>query len=455
MDIITYAVLKNKIGTVEGEISDLQAYIGYTDPDIYGLEVDFENNRFIRLAGAVGKSGGADFDSIRPWGGRRRCNLTDDGVVVAYYGDPAFATGGSLTQAVTVDGVTYPIGTAVQVMVEQPKFYYRVVPLKVDPIDGGAHGYALRHARYYISATPKVGFKIHPAFVRAGNENDYIYLSAFEGCVYDVSAAAYILDDAQIADFTATTGDKLSSIANAKPASGLTQNLSLVNMRTLAHNRGIGWEQIYATTISASQILMAVEYAMFDMQSAIGLGVTDKGESSDNNAEITGATITLGNKSGEAATGNDQKLVSYRGEENLWGNMWKMVDGLKIKFPDSFGAGDFGRVYVADHDFAEDHYYDTGLYPPYSANSYIRYFGYSPKYDYLFIPSVIGGNSSLPVGDTLYSMTSGDRASYIGGRWVSQTRPGPFALTTQYASNYKARYLNGRLVYIPSAKLEI
>ncbi|MCM1168289.1 MAG: hypothetical protein NC401_20070 [Ruminococcus sp.] len=100
-------------------------------------------------------------------------------------------------------------------MVEQPKFYYRVVPLKTEKIDG-ADGYHLRRARYYISDTPKAGFKVHPAFVRNGIEIDRIYLSAFDGCIYDVSVGAYLLEDEQAADFD---NDMLSSIAGAKPCS--------------------------------------------------------------------------------------------------------------------------------------------------------------------------------------------------------------------------------------------
>src|SRR5690606_41455783 len=60
--------------------SDL-AYVDIYDSDlisdVYGVEIDFVNNKFTRLAGAVGKTPGADFDSINAFGGRRRCNLAD------------------------------------------------------------------------------------------------------------------------------------------------------------------------------------------------------------------------------------------------------------------------------------------------------------------------------------------------------------------------------------------
>ena len=112
---------------IANEIVDIESYIGYididgyVDIDIYGVEVDYENKTFVRLAGAVGKTPGADFDSIKAFGGRKRCILTDDGVVLAYYGEPGYVETGKLTQAITKNGVTYPVGTPVQVMVEHMK----------------------------------------------------------------------------------------------------------------------------------------------------------------------------------------------------------------------------------------------------------------------------------------------------------------------------------------------
>lgn len=113
---------------LSNEVEDIKAYIGYTDEDIAGLCVDYENKTFTRLAGAVGLSQGADFDKFTMYGGRKRCNVLDDGTITAYYGDKNYAEDGS-------NG---------QVMVFQPKFYYKVVPLKLEktPIQASATIYA-------------------------------------------------------------------------------------------------------------------------------------------------------------------------------------------------------------------------------------------------------------------------------------------------------------------------
>ena len=173
--------------------------------------MDFENKKFTRLAGAVNRSAGSGFDGINAFGGRKRCNLTNDGRVAAYYGEAGFSTTGKLTQAVDRNPVgtespdenlKFSAGTIVQVMVEQPKFYYKVVPLKTEKRTKGA---ITRKIRYYVSDTPKAGFKLHPAFIVNGQENDVAYLAAFEGSLWDASASAYILDDSQVADFAADT----------------------------------------------------------------------------------------------------------------------------------------------------------------------------------------------------------------------------------------------------------
>lgn len=455
-----YATVED-ISAMEAEIADLRAYVGYTDGDIYGVEVDFANKKFTRLAGAVGMAGGEPFDKVRAMGGRKRCNLTDDGVVVAYQGDPAFSSSGVLTQAATVGDTTYPVGTKVQVMVEQPKFYYKVVPMVLERTsDTADQGWKTRKVRYYISDTPKAGFKVHPQFICNGKENDYIYKSAYEGCLWDKSAAAYIMDDAQVADFA---NDMLSSIANAQPASGKTQNLTRANTRKLAQNRGHGWEQQYAAVLAGTQLLMLIEYGNFNSQNNIGAGVTNKPwlEDGVNYSELTGATVNLGNASGAVTNANGYNVVSYRGEENLWGNIWKWEDGLNIKNPSTFAAddGQVGVLYAADHGFADDTgaapYEDTGIRVPYVSWSYISAFGYSEAYDWLFVGVEGKGNSSVPVGDCVQNVNPGWRVAISGAAWDSGAGAGVFCLTLDISAGSRTRYLSGRSVYIPSRKKEL
>lgn len=434
------------INALQAEITDIQSYIGYTDADIYGVEVDFKNKKFTRLAGAVGKTPGDAFDAIKAFGGRRRCNVTDAGKVIAYYGDAGYSETGALTSTINIGDNNYPVGTKVQVMVEQPKFYYKVVPLELEKIQGGK-GFHMRKARYYVSDTMKAGFKLHPAFIKDGKEKNFIYLSAYEGCTYDTSASAYKLNDAQDVDWT---NDVLASIANAKPTSGLTQSGATRNgFRTIAAKRGAWWSQQTIQSVAATQILFLVEYASFNIQKKLGAGVTTKTDDSQTSmTEITGATTTLGNKSGQVINTNGYSVVSYRGEENLFGNLWKLIDGINIY---NYGKG---SVYIADHDFKDDSnvapYADAEI-TICDSDGYVSAFAYNEDFDWLFIASEVLGNSSLPVGDYFWQNKdhNGYGVALFGGYWSSNSGAGAFYWSMYSGSNYRYRDVGSRLLYVP------
>lgn len=440
---------------LEKEISDLKAYIGYTDSDIYGVEVDFKNKKFTRLAGAVNRTPGEGFNGIKAFGGRRRCNLTIDGRVAAYYGEAGFSTTGKLTQAVDRNPVGIEIpdtslqfasGTVVQVMVEQPIFYYKVVPLEIEKKHKGG---ITRKVRYYVSDIPKAGFKPHPAFIENGNENEKIYLAAFEGSLYDTSIGRHILDDSQVID---PANDILCSIANVKPLSGVNQNATRANVRKLAQKPG--WEQTYAATASVSQMLMLIEYATFNMQSAIGNGTVAKtDDGSTSMTENTGASMNLGNASGVVTNVNGIQIVSYRGEENFWGNIWTWVDGINAYIDSTTHEG---TIYIADHDFADNTgigaYEDAGIVVA-LGNGYVSAFCYSEKYDWLFMPGELLGNSALPVGDYFWNSSTGWKAATLGGFWTSDTSAGAFYWYLDYSPDTHRRAIGGRLVYVPSKKV--
>ena len=122
-----------QIVNLQEQIDDVKSFVGYESSDVYGVEIDFPNRRFTRIAGAENLTAGADFDKLNPWGGRKRCILSDDGTVLAYRGETGYTEAGATTVELkkTVDGAekTYASGTKVQVMVEQPVFYVKAVPV--------------------------------------------------------------------------------------------------------------------------------------------------------------------------------------------------------------------------------------------------------------------------------------------------------------------------------------
>jgi hypothetical protein len=73
------------------------------------------------------------------------------------------------------------------------------------------------------------------------------------------------------------------------------------------------------------------------------------------------------------------------------------------------------------------------------------------EFDWLLIPSEVGGTSALPVGDYNYvsSNLNGYRIAPLGGRWNSGACAGGFDWSCYYGPGGRTRVLGGRLVSIP------
>lgn len=434
-------------------VTDIRAYLGMIETeDVLGITMDYKNKTCTRIAGAKNLTAGADFDKFSMYGGRKRCNVSDGGTINAYYGDEGYTEDGS-------NG---------QVMVYQPKFYYLVCPLEYDRQETG-YGYHLRKANYYVSETQRAGFKLHPAFYdKNGNEVDYILMSAYEGCIYDTSANAYLKNDEQVMD---ASKDKFSSIAGARPASGVSQNLTRPNIEQMAKNRGEGWHSFGIKTASMEQLLMIVEMGMMNLQTAIGQGVvnlpwTTGSDTTSSYAGATGSTASLGNGTGRATktttyeggkatdyTVDGKTSICYRGVENFLGNIWKFAYGVNI-----WGNGKMagGMPYIcSDFNYAEgkntDNYEGAGFTVT-KANGYISAMGYSTKYDWLFMASECLGNSSLPVGDYTYitENLNGYRVARLGGGWDGGSSAGGFSWVLAGGVGGRSRGIGGRLVYVPT-----
>lgn len=441
-----------QIVNLQEQIDDVRTFVGYEQDDVYGVEVDFANKRFTRLAGAENMTAGADFSALNPWGGRKRCIVANDGTVLAYRGDTGYTEAGAITQAITVGDTEYPSGTKVQVMVEQPIFYIKAVPVKAKAATSGK-GKQYVKGRFYISPTPKVGFTAPKAFEdNNGILQDKIYLAAYEGSIYDTSANAYLKADEQVADFAA---DLLCSIAGAKPASGKTQNLTRANVRKLCNNRGAGWQSHNIFALSVTQWLIMVEYASMDCQSKIGKGVcnfTDDG--SNNMAVVTGATAGLGNGSGIPDGGEDGKCsVSYRGEENLWGNIWTWLDLINIL---AKGVNE-AYIHKAGSTVADDTvsgYENFGAQLSHS-NGYQSAYGISEEYPELLLPTESAGSSNLLAGDYYWQnyTYNGFLVALLGGRWDSGSYCGAWYLNVLHTSSDRGRDVGGRLLYVPQTKV--
>jgi len=366
----------------------------------------------------------SDFDNKYPFAGMRRCNYDmSTEKVLRYYGHENF---------------TDTPAQGVEVMVEIPKFYYQTQTVSNGVI-------------WLVSEYKREGFSVYPAFIRDGVEKDKIYISAYEGAVYDTSTSSYITGQTSANDGTAEpisniADGLLRSVAGQQP----TSDHDITEYRTMATQNG--GTQYDALSHWALAYLKIIEYATLNLQTVFD-GVVDYDSGTGNHAQNTGHTSVLGNQSGEVdvpaengATGaTSQKAFSYRGVENVYGNIWKWLDGINLS-----PSGDIGGVYIADHSFESDTfvapYERVGAYPADTGNGYMDDVMINDLIDYGFVPSSTTGSSSTGFADYTYKSTSTNRVSRVGGRWTGGGDAGAFILYLLGSSAYSDRTIGARLL---------
>ena len=388
--------------------------------NVYGFEQNWDTDTITRLEGANGLNS-SDFNNIHPWSNMRRCNQADDRTINAYYGDPTYVEDGS-------NG---------QVMVEIPKFWYRVEHLTVN---------GEQITRWYVTNEPKSGFKVHPAFIREGKERSFIYVAAFEGTLYDNSAENYVGDGVTY-DYS---DDKLASVAGLQPISGDTDHLDILEARQLAMNRGNGWGQRDALATWAVNLLIYTEYANFNSQSVLSEGILNLDSGSGNQSQNTGHTSSLGNDSGEVvltelengATGATETYpFSYRGIENWYGNIWEFIDGLVIKDDGYYYESDFSKW---NSDGSGYTHIQTS---PITSDGYIDVIAHYNNFDFSFIGESTSGGSTSYLSDYQWSHDSGEvNIARGGGHWYHGSLGGVGYLRLDSAVGDSPRYISARLL---------
>ena len=393
----------------------------YQAKQAVGLDINYQEKSFIRTQDAVSYESGSDFDAYPMYGGRMRCNVADNGVITAFYGDANYKED----------------GTNGQVMVYQPKFYYQRFPLKVD---NAVKGQIIRRESILISAVEQSGFKLHPLF-DAGNgaSYDYVLLPAYEGTVIS---------------------NKLYSIAGFQPST----NITIETAENYANVRGDGWHIMNMQAISANQMLEMIEFGSMNGQTSLEDGVSNLPLTPNVNCSaVTGSTSTLGNATGHAEStiskndGTDvtnttagTRAITYRGMENPWGNVWQMIGDTIIK---GDGTSQGGQPHILNHSTNEYEYVGFNLPAIYG---WISAMGYGDvKYDWVLLPIECAStaNSLLPVGDNLWTVSgvSEDKIIAVGGTYEYKESDGPFYYAADRNVAESARHNYGaRLMYIPT-----
>ena len=423
----------------------------YATVTTYTRNIDFNNNT-TSLAG--------DPQTSKVYSNITRCTVQDDGTVTSYFGDDNYTEDGSIGQ----------------VMVRVPKFYYKMTPITLEAVDSSNPdlGNHIRVGEWSISDVPRPGYKLHPAFINEnGDEVDCFYMSAFESSIYNSTTSTYYTEDDQvIGSGTAASNYLLSSIANVRPCSGSSQNLTRTNCEIMANNRGTGWHSCTYTQIAAVQMLIVVEHGA-NSQSAIANGVAfgSDPDASKNCAVFTGSTT--GNTTGRATesipynyyttepqpdkwTATNRTSCNWRGLENLWGNIWAHIMGVTVR---GDGSQRGGIPYVCtDFNFSEptlttfpSNYVSPGFTIT-NTSGYIKAFGYGdPQYDWMFFGSDTGTTASINDYHYITANLNGNRTAFLGGFWSHSAAAGLFYWYVYNAVGTRNRYIGARLCYMPQA----
>jgi hypothetical protein len=346
----------------------------------------------------------------------RRVNVNDAGIITAV------CTSSS-------GGCGYDdYGSNGQVMVLVPAFYYytdvgtgantgnvawwisNALGDVITTIDGGTHT---------ITQSD-----LHPAFIVDGVAKPYALIGAYDGYV---------------------SSSKLYSYAGVTPSAA-----TKTNFRTYAEARGVGWELSTVQQIGAMQMLETIEVATLNSSTAIGYG----------NATLvslvnTGYTATAGTQpSGNATygtTANSTTPMSYRGVENLWGNLYHFVEGIRTDASNN--------VYIAPQTNLHT-YSDLGSTPssPYatissamttSVGAYATGLCTAVGASWAILTNAASGGASATYFCDEYTYSTGSNVFAHGGYYNQSVNQPGVNCWCGTPTSYNPAFFGARIAYLP------
>lgn len=354
------------------------------------------------------------FDRMSPWNQLARC-VVNPNHTVAYYLDPNnsnYKMDGTPVDWEEVEALGQ------NVMVQIPKSYSCkkkidygfIFGVSSDPVDTD-----------YISRDEWI---IDYAFYRdrekfcddtSANpvEVDYRYIGAFHGWIDEKG--------------------RLRSLPNKLPRT----NITISTARNAAKQMGPGWSQLDFYLLRFIQMLYITEYGHPDSQTMIGRGYVD---GNDGPTE-TGGTLQYGNRTYGETTG--KKQMSYRGIEDLWGNVNNWVDGFILNRPNR------GNISVSNKGFNDS---GTGYETIGSTDNMLggNIRQVRDEAELGFIPKTTGGsyeNDGLYDYGSLFvdSYSTVARFAACGGNWANGPNAGAFYFRAHWSASGSDSTVGARL----------
>ena len=390
-----------------------------------------------------------------------------DGFFIGTFPACAYDVTGTATEVNTIEITAEPTSAGNLTIVLDAHYSFTVAIVDADTIEGVIDKIVAAGVKTDYSGVTWTPLKVDASHVSYTAGSSGLKTTATMATALGVTntivkttsgAGGYVVNDSLGVDYTASSGDKLSSVSGALPLSGKNNATNtMTNMRVLAHNRGSGWELQNYNMVRWLQTCYLVRYADFDIQSKVSEGVTNLASGTGNQAFPSGYTAgvgtgssDLGNTTGEVATithpttSEVTQAFSLFGIEN-WptGNIYEWVDGINIKAD--------RNPWIADHGFADDTfttpYVDTGLTLG-ATSGYAKGVALDPTKRFGFLPTSVGGSDSTYLTD-YYSQSAGNRAALLGGGWPDGAHAGAFNWILNRAASYVHRLIGARLAFLP------
>lgn len=187
--------------------------------------------------------------------------------------------------------------------------------------------------------------------------------------------------------------------------------------------------------LGAIQLLYLVEYADYFSQSILGNGV------SSGSKAVSGQLDSLGMKSG-CLNNDTTHSVMYRGIEDIFGNVYQIIDGVNISNRQAYVCYDPSEYNFSKYDEA----YTAVGYLNYSASGFISKLGLDENNPLLMLPlESIDATDTTYVTD-YYDYASGSIAYRHGGCYFNGTGCGIFFCPCDHNASYSGAHCGARLL---------
>jgi len=211
------------------------------------------------------------------------------------------------------------------------------------------------------------------------------------------------LDYIDIGAYDATgSRSKLTSVAGKAPLT----NLSIINFRSAAKANGTGYQIWDIHAWDMLQVLFIIEFATLNSQSIM--------EGVDNGSSAANSGAADSHKGSSGTAGRGSNAMSYRGIENLYGNVWQLCDGVNFKDNQPWVCENATK-YQSDL-FAAPYVRTSYTATPNSSDNCIKTLGFDSAHPYAQFATDDSGSASTYYADDDYS-GSGNTILETGGGW--------------------------------------